>query len=79
MIDECLDHRQCHISLQQGHTDLPQGILDIVLGKTSDPAQVADRLAEAFAQTIKHATSLTRQVVPTRRFGTGPEEVVEVL
>ncbi len=54
LVDECLHHRQGNVCLQQGHSDFPQGLFDVVLGETRLAGYTAQAATEAFGQVIKH-------------------------
>ena len=66
LADEVLDHRQSHVSLEQGHAHFAQRILDVVFGQLGLARDVTQRLGQAIGKIFEHARSF---IGATRRAG----------
>ena len=55
--DEAADDREVDVGLEQGHADLAQDLVDVVLAQASLAAEALEDAVEAVGEGVEHAVS----------------------
>jgi hypothetical protein len=58
LLNEIAGDLEIDVRVQQGHTDLAQGVADVAFGDFAQAAQVAEGILEFLRQSVEHGDNL---------------------